>query len=111
MREITIDSSYFAIQFLNQLKKRIYLKFQLVLRQLELSKQIVFTYQDQLIWYIMQITILNIFLTSVLNQDDTVLIYSCFRFYIIDHLLKHCQIHVLYGKKKETKVIIMKISN
>jgi len=73
IREVTIDSSYFGIQFLSVEKNN--LKFQLVLRQLELRKQIVFTYQDQLIWYIMQITILNIFLMSVLNEDDTVLIY------------------------------------
>jgi hypothetical protein len=54
IRDATIDTSYFGIQFL-PVEKKLYLKLQSLLRRLELRipslKETFFLYRDQLIWY------------------------------------------------------------
>ena len=55
IRDATIDTSYFGIQFL-PVEKKLYLKLQSLLRRLELRfsslKETFFLYRDQLIWYV-----------------------------------------------------------
>jgi hypothetical protein len=57
IRDVTIDSSYFGIQFL-PVEKKLYLNIQSLLRRIELRfsslKETVFIYRNQLIWYIKQ---------------------------------------------------------
>ncbi|CAF1234394.1 unnamed protein product [Adineta steineri] len=76
IRDVTIDSSYFDIQYL-AIDRRIFLKFQTILRRFQLHftslKEMIFIYRDQLI-------------SSGLNQDDTITIYSFFRLYYWPHI-------------------------
>jgi hypothetical protein len=55
IRDATLDTSYFGIQFL-PVEKKLYLKLQSILRRLELRflslKETFFLYKDQLIWYV-----------------------------------------------------------
>ncbi|CAF3788051.1 unnamed protein product [Rotaria sp. Silwood1] len=76
IRDATLDTSFFGIQFL-PVEKKLYLKLQSILRRLELRfsslKETLFLYKDQLIW-------------SGLSQDDTSLVYSFFRLYYWPHI-------------------------
>ncbi|CAF1078394.1 unnamed protein product [Adineta steineri] len=76
IRDVTIDSSYFGIQYL-AIDRRFVFKFQTILRRFQLHlpsiKEMIFIYRDQLIW-------------SGLNQDDTITIYSFFRLYYWPHI-------------------------
>ncbi|CAF1507390.1 unnamed protein product, partial [Adineta steineri] len=76
IRDITIDSSYFGIQYL-AIDRRIFLKFQTILRRFQLHftllKEMIFIYRDQLI-------------SSDLNQDDTITTYLFFRLYYWSHI-------------------------
>jgi hypothetical protein len=51
---VTIDSSFFGLEFL-PIEKRIYLKVQSILRRIELRcaalRETFFLYKDQIIWY------------------------------------------------------------
>lgn len=55
IENITIDSSYFGLEFL-PIEKQFYLKTQSILRRLESRssalQNIFFLYKDQIIWYI-----------------------------------------------------------
>ncbi len=93
IRDATLDTSYYGIQFL-PVEKKLYLKLQSILRRLELRfsslKETFFLYKDQLIWYISLVNLKKYFhfvlFRSGLSQDDTSLVYSFFRLYYWPHI-------------------------
>jgi len=110
IHNITIDSSFFGLEFL-PIEKKNYLKIQSILRRLQARfsslRETFFLYRDQIIWYIY----IYIFIPSTIYIYigflgvvfvNMIQLYSIHFFdYIIGHILKHWRIHLLYGKKKE----------
>ncbi|CAF1140482.1 unnamed protein product [Adineta steineri] len=92
IRDVTIDSSYFGIQYL-AIDRRIFLKFQTILRRFQLHftslKEMIFIYRDQLI-------------SSGLNQDDTITIYSFFRLYYWPHIKNLSHISTIRSNRELT---------